>query len=203
MLHYKKFFFSFMTICLMMMLTLSHVSAKVTRVDPAPVQNETVFEILQPGKTRFKTIRIKSSTVAKRLKAIVKNKKWNKKKYNKMCLKFVADFWASQGATRSSATTAMAYARQHVVSHSMKNIPVGADVYFNYSKWHGTSAGHIAIYIGNDTFVGVSPYGPKIVAYKWSKVRAVYKGHKYTFKELFWGWGYHGNVKLIKDVKKK
>lgn len=184
-------------ICLALCLSM-HMAIKGT-LSLAPTEEILVNDV--DAKTTVKKIKIKSSTVVKKLNKIVKTKSWNKKKYDKMCLKFVADFWASQGATRDSAATAMAYARKHVVSHSMKNIPIGADVYFNYSKWHGTSAGHIAIYIGNNTFVGVSPDGPKIVKNKWSGVRAVYKGHKYTWKELYWGWGYHGNVKLIKDLK--
>lgn len=146
-------------------------------------------------KVKVNTIEIDQKAVVDRLENLVKTGQWNQSRYAGMCLKFVADFWAAQGATRDTAPTAMIYARQHVQSRSMKNIPIGADVYFDYTKWHGTKAGHIGIYVGNDTFI--CAFGPQIVAYKWSDVRTVYRGHAYTWRELFWGWGYHGNVTVV------
>lgn len=80
-------------ICLVLCLSM-HTAIKGT-LSLAPTEEILVNDV--DAKTTVKKIKIKSSTVVKKLNKIVKTKSWNKKKYDKMCLKFVADFWASQG----------------------------------------------------------------------------------------------------------
>lgn len=136
----------------------------------------------KPGAT------VTAASVVAALKEKVGDKKLGKK-YSNMCLSFVADFWKEMGFKRSSASCAREYGASHRDSSSMKNIPVGADVFFTGSgtTCHscGKPAGHIGIYIGNGYMV--HSMGGKI---RKDKVKTI---NKYSNLD-YYGWGWHGNV---------
>lgn len=111
------------------------------------------------------------------------------------CLAFIADGFASLGATRSSACCAYDYGSSHIVSTSMDNIPIGADVFFNWDSsytgtWYtcpttGNYCHHIGVYVGDGNVVHTS--GGKVVKTSLSELVSYWKVN-------FRGWGYHGNV---------
>lgn len=106
------------------------------------------------------------------------------------CLRFVADIFAQLGASRSSSCCAYNYGNTHIVSTSMDNIPVGADVFFGSCgggpcKTCGARYfGHIGIWVG-DGFVHAT--GGKVQ-------KSSLKGS--SWKNKYRGWGYHSNVTI-------
>lgn len=106
------------------------------------------------------------------------------------CLAFVADGFQALGATRSSANTASIYGDSHIMSTSMSNIPVGADVfYYGGLIIDGRDAGHIGVYVGNGNVVHA--YGGNVKKYSLSQMNTIWR---------YRGWGYHGNVTIIDDL---
>jgi len=108
-----------------------------------------------------------------------------------LCLAWVAGIFKELGAGSSSACCAYTYGKQHLVSTSADNIPVGADVYFSGSKTRcskcGNTCGHVAIYVG-DGYI-VHSYSGTIHK---DKLSTVMNWTNYSYM----GWGYHGNVTL-------
>ena len=113
---------------------------------------------------------------------------------NGYCMRFVADCFATLGATRSSACCAYNYGNSHIQSTSMDNIPVGADVFFGNcgggpcSRCGSTYFGHIGVYVGNGEFVHAT--GGK-----------VQKSPLSSWSTKYRGWGYHGNVTIVDDMR--
>lgn len=124
-----------------------------------------------------------------------------------MCLSFVADVFQDLGATRDSDCCANHYANNHIESESAENIPIGADVYFNWGDNYsytvytcpncGNLCHHIGIYLGKDEL------GNKLLVHN-SNGRII----RSTFSDLeswgmyYRGWGYHGHVSLTSDADK-
>ena len=50
------------------------------------------------------------------------------------CLAFIADGFSLMGASRNAACCAYQYGSSHIVSASMDNIPIGADVFLNWNS---------------------------------------------------------------------
>ena len=115
------------------------------------------------------------------------------------CLAFIADGFAALGATRSSSCCAYNYGSSYIVSTSMDNIPVGADVFLNwnskysYTKYVCPTCGqychHIGVYVGDGYVVHTS--GGKVIKTSLSDLVNYWNMD-------FRGWGYHGNI-IISD----
>lgn len=111
------------------------------------------------------------------------------------CLAFIADGFQALGAERSSACCAYKYGSSKIISTSINDIPVGADVFLNWnSKYSGTKyvcpqcghyCHHIAVYIGDGYVVHTS--GGKVIKTQLSELL-----DKWNLD--FRGWGWHGNV---------
>lgn len=148
---------------------------------------EGTTEDIGENTTYATTVTLSSSTIASYF-----NSKVGQSVPQASCLAFIADGFAALGATRSSANCAYEYANSHVMSSSMDNIPIGADVFLNWnSNYKGTKytcgghyCHHIAVYVGDGYIVHTSGGVVK----------------KNTLAEVlswgmdFRGWGYHGNV---------
>lgn len=110
----------------------------------------------------------------------------------KSCLNFVRTMFQQLGGVNSTACCAYKYSQSHIISTSMNNIPIGADVFFtntNTVRCGNHYAGHIGIYIGNGYMVHAS--GGKVLKTKIDT---------YWWSSRFTGWGYHGGVNFIKDT---
>ena len=121
------------------------------------------------------------------------------------CLAFIANGFASMGASRSSACCAYEYGSSHILSTSIDNIPVGADVFllwnsnYGYTRYTCTADGtktkhechHIAVYVGDGYVVHTS--GGKVVKTSLSEILN-------RWNMSFRGWGYHGNVTVVNDM---
>ncbi len=113
------------------------------------------------------------------------------------CLAFIADGFKALGAERSSACCAYTYGSSHIVSTSMDNIPIGADVFLNWNSnytgtWYvcpncGKYCHHIGVYVGDGNIVHTS--GGKVVM---TSLDTMLKYWNVSFR----GWGYHGNVNI-------
>ena len=122
------------------------------------------------------------------------------------CLSFIADAFAELGATRSSACCAYNYGSSHIVSTSMDNIPVGADVFLNWSSNYSYTrytcpncyqyCHHVAVYVGDGYIVHTKSTSSGATVVSKDKLSDVLNYWDMDFR----GWGYHGNV-TISDIK--
>lgn len=177
-----------------MIFKLSKLIAKLT------MTATLVFTLMSPVavNAKDKKITVKSSDIVEELMAINDARSFHGSGYWGYCLRFVADFWASHGATRSSAWSALSYGQEVCESHTMEGIPEGADVFFDNTLIHDTIAGHVGIYVGNGQFVSAIQGG--VIVASFDDPRATVDGKTYTWGDIYYGWGYHKNVKLIDDI---
>ena len=101
--------------------------------------------------------------------------------YAGYCMAWVADMFVNLGGTRSSASSAYVYGSSHIVSTS-KDIPLGADVFFNGSDGYG----HIGVYVGDGNFVSMLGDGHV-------RLRTLTSGY---WSNLYRGWGWHGGITI-------
>ena len=105
------------------------------------------------------------------------------------CQSFVYRVFAHFGV-ESSACCAYNYSRGRIVSTSMDNIPVGADVFFSGSSEScdicGNMCGHVGIYVGDGWVVHL------IHGVEKTQLRTLNSWSNLTYI----GWGYHGGVTL-------
>ena len=125
------------------------------------------------------------------------NSKRHSSEYSGYCQAFVKACYEAAGIYASTnAGSANEAKRQWMISKDLKNIPIGACVYFIDS--YGGGWGHVAIYLGNDRIIhtvkGVYSQGNPDISYV-EETSLSY----YTNNGLVEGWGYQAGHNLYAD----